>query len=182
MNFELFFKHVITSFEESEIRYAFVGGFALGIMGILRSTMDLDFLLFTDDLDKADNILTQNMYTCVHRSENISQYSSEIRELGHVDFIHAFRPLSKNMLNRASRFTVFEKYSVPVLTPEDIIGLKIQAIANDPTRETEDYQDMRLLLEYKKQNDMTIDWELLSDYFNLFKQESLLNQLKNEFI
>lgn len=182
MNFELFFKQVIKVFEEEKIQYAFVGGFALGIMGILRSTMDLDFLLLTEDLDKADKILSDNMYTCIYKSDNISQYSSEIRELGHVNFIHAFRPLSKNMLARATRFTVFEKYSVPVLTPEDIIGLKIQAIANDPTREPFDYQDMRLLLEYKKKNNMIIEWELLTDYFEIFHKQPLLNQLKKEFI
>jgi predicted nucleotidyltransferase len=85
------------------------------------------------------------------------------------------------MLTRVQSFTVFDQYSVKVLSPEDIIGLKVQAIANEPSRHAADFQDMRLLLKYKKMNQQNVDWELLKDYFDLFNKQNLLVQLRNEF-
>ncbi len=181
MNFELVFEQVIKSFEDENLQYGLIGGFALGVMGILRSTIDIDFLLLIDDLEKADQILTKSMYTCVYKTENLSQYSSIIKELGHIDIIHAFRQISKEMLSRTKKFPVFNKYSIPVLSPEDIIGLKVQAIANDASREALDFQDMRLLLEYKTEQKQQIDWELLTEYFDLFEKQRLLSVLKTEF-
>ena len=69
-------------------------------MGILRSTMNIDFLLLVDDTDIVDKILIKSMYHCVYKTENISQYSSDIKALGNIDIIHAFRKLSQKMLSR----------------------------------------------------------------------------------
>ena len=86
------------------------------------------------------------------------------------------------MLSRAERYRVFDKYMIPVLSPEDIIGLKVQAIANDAQRETADIYDMRLLLEYQLQRKRLIDWELLGEYFSLFNKQALLTTLKKDFL
>lgn len=158
-----------------------IGGFALGVMGILRSTMDLDILLLVNDLDKADKILTGCMYSCVHRSPHLSQYTSGLKSLGSIDILHASKTISKEMLSRVERFRVFNKYMIPVLSPEDIIGLKVQAIANDAQREAADIYDMRLLLEYQLQRKRHIDWELLDEYFSLFDKQTLLASLKKDF-
>ncbi len=181
MDFELVFEKVITKFKEENIRYGLIGGFALGVMGILRATMDIDFLLLVDDLEKADNILTASMYKCLHKTENLSQYSSDLKVLGSIDIIHASRRLSREMLARVDFFNVFDKYSIPVLSAEDLIGLKVQAITNDASREAIDFHDMRLLLEYRKRTEIEIDWELLAEYFVLFERRDLLNVLKKEF-
>ena len=77
MDFQLVFGKVISSFEKEHLQYGLIGGFAMGVMGILRSTMDIDILLLVDDLETADRILTDCMYSCVHRSANVSQYTSE---------------------------------------------------------------------------------------------------------
>jgi len=181
MDFQLVFEKVISSFEKEELHYGLIGGFALGVMGILRATMDLDFLLLVDDLDKADKILTGCMYSCVHRSPHLSQYTSGLKPLGSIDILHASKTISKEMLSRVERFRVFSKYMIPVLSPEDIIGLKVQAITNDAQREAADIYDMRLLLEYQLQRKRLIDWELLDEYFSLFDKQTLLTCLKKDF-
>jgi hypothetical protein len=181
MDFQLVFEKVFTSFEKENLRYGLIGGFALGVMGILRSTMDIDILLLVDDLDEADRILNGCMYRCVHRSPHLSQYASEVKTLGSIDILHAARTISKEMLTRVERFRVFDTYTVPVLSPEDIIGLKVQAIANDAQREATDIYDMRLLLEYQRQRNRPVDWELLDEYFSLFDKNALLATLKRDF-
>lgn len=181
MDFQLVFEKVIFTFEEENLQYGLIGGFALGVMGILRATMDIDILLLVDDIDKADKILTDCMYSCVHRSPHLSQYTSELKPLGSIDILHASKTISKEMLSRVERYKVFNKYMIPVLSPEDIIGLKVQAIANDVQREATDIYDMRLLLEYQLQRERLIDWELLDEYFALFNKQGLLVSLKKDF-
>ena len=181
MDFQLVFEKVISSFEKENLQYGLIGGFALGVMGILRSTMDIDILLLVDDLDKADGILTGCMYTCVHRSPHLSQYASELKALGSIDILHASKTISKEMLSRVERFRVFNTYMIPVLSPEDIIGLKVQAITNDAQREAADIYDMRLLLDYQLQRERPIDWELLDEYFSIFNKGALLATLKKDF-
>ncbi len=143
--------------------------------------MAIDILLLVDDLDKADEILTGCMYSCVHRSPHLSQYTSGLKPLGSIDILHASKTISKEMLSRVERFRVFNKYMIPVLSPEDIIGLKVQAIANDALREATDLNDMRLLLEYQLQRKRLIDWELLDEYFSLLNKQALLATLKKDF-
>ncbi|MGQ9623624.1 MAG: nucleotidyl transferase AbiEii/AbiGii toxin family protein [Candidatus Caldatribacteriaceae bacterium] len=45
MDFRTVFEKVVQDFHDSKIRYALIGGFALGLWGIPRATVDLDFLI-----------------------------------------------------------------------------------------------------------------------------------------
>ena len=56
-------------------------------------------------------------------------------------------------------------FSRKVLRPEDIIGLKIQALSNDETRAFKEYFDKESLPGLYKNN---LDWSLLEEYFTLF--------------
>ena len=181
MDFELVFKVVLRKFEDENIRYGLIGGFAMGVMGILRTTIDLDLLLLVDDLEKAEDILKEAMYTCRHKTEHVSQYTSDVKPLGSIDILHAAKQISRGMLDRTKKYPVFDTYTVPVLAPEDIIGLKIQAFSNNPSRRNGDIQDIRLILEHGRHTKNTIDWELLEDYFSLFRQDDLLHELKQEY-
>ena len=55
---------------------------------------------------------------------------------------------------------------VRTLRPEDIIGLKVQALANDPQRERVDLVDIELLVERFAAE---IDWGRMREYFALWK-------------
>ena len=66
-----------------------------------------------------------------------------------------------------------------VLQPEDLIGLKLQALVNDPRREIREIEDMRALLAASKLEGRSVDWELLEDYFSLFERDALLQELRN---
>lgn len=74
MNFELVIRRVVEALETQGIRYALIGGFAMALRGVQRATMDLDFILMLEDMRKADGILREFGYECVHQSPNVSQY------------------------------------------------------------------------------------------------------------
>lgn len=179
MGFKKVMPLIIEDFKQAAIDYALIGGFAMGALGVMRSTMDVDFLVKAEDLEKVAAIMERYGYRCLHKTENVSQYVADMKIFGQMDFIHAFRPLSLSMLKRAKPVLVFEgKHSIKVLIPEDIIGLKIQAVGNDASRATREYADIERIMGHYREK---LDWELLQDYFSLFKKKGKFKKLKEHY-
>lgn len=169
MDFLRVLRPVCGSLDNANVRYALIGGFAMAMRGVQRATVDLDFILMLEDLDRADCILHSVGYERAFHSENVSHYVADDLALGRIDLLHAFRGPSLSMLVRAERLEVMDDLTLPVVQVEDIIGLKIQAIVNDPRREAGDWSDIRLLIETAAQTDRALDWELIADYLELFE-------------
>ncbi len=170
---------VARDLDASGVRYALIGGFAMALRGVQRATIDLDFILMLEDLEQADAVLVGNGYQLAYRSDNVSHYTADDAELGRVDLLHAFRKPSLGMLQRAERIEVVEGLSLPVVQVEDIIGLKIQALTNDPARASQDWHDIQSILEVSGQMERPVDWDLLQDYLGLFGQVEKIAQLKD---
>lgn len=178
MDFKLVLEKLLTAFKEADIRYAMMGAVALGAWGIPRATVDIDFLVQRDDIEKVQRIMTDMGYECHYKTDNVSQYISPLKIFGEVDFIHAFRDASLGMLQRAEDRDVLDGITVRVLKPEDLIGFKIQAIANNESRKNMDLADIESLIERFKDS---LDWSLIEDYFKLFDFEELLRELKERY-
>lgn len=168
---------IVAEFEKHDVAYAIIGGFAMGALGVPRSTIDLDFLVPSGTLHKIDAIMLAMGYKKVFSSENASQYVSPSIEMGEVDFLHAFRPISLKMLAESETVSVFGTQArIKVLKAEDIIGLKLQAIKNNPDRAAKDGSDIEELLKAKKP-----DWEVLKTYFELFDMGGRFLELRKKY-
>lgn len=179
MDFKVTLEALIEVFEKENIRYAVIGGFALGALGVPRATVDLDFLVEKDDLEKISKVMKSHSYDCVYQSDNASQYVSPVKIFGEVDFLHAFRPVSRKMLTRAKEIDIFEgKAKIKVLLPEDIIGLKVQSLANNPKRINNEYADIEALMDYHKES---LDWQVIEEYFSLFDLKDKFLELKAQY-
>ncbi|MBI3082831.1 MAG: hypothetical protein HYY90_00455, partial [Candidatus Omnitrophica bacterium] len=66
-------KTLLQQFEQQRIRYGVIGGFALGLLGAPRSTMDLDFLVHREDLEALHQLLSRLGYQRDVLLENVSQ-------------------------------------------------------------------------------------------------------------
>lgn len=176
MDYKLVLKKIIKAFKEQNVRYALIGGFALGLWGVVRGTMDLDFLVARDDMGKVDAITGGLGYKSFYRTENVTQYVSDNNALGELDFLHAFRAHSVSMLTRAEEKEIFGgEMFVRVLLPDDIIGLKVQAAANDPARRAVDMADIESLIRLHKKR---IDWALIEEYFSIFGLIDTLHEIR----
>ena len=141
--------------------------------------MDLDFLVHRSDLDKLHEILSNLGYRRVHASENVSQYHHRDHLWGSVDFIHAFREVSLAMLARTKRYPAFgAKLKIPTLEPEDVIGLKVQAMSNDPERRAQEVNDIERLA---ARHGAKLDWERISEFYRVFDREDEAKELKRRF-
>jgi len=78
-------------------------------------------------------------------------------------------------MGRAKKHPVFDgEFEVKTLLPEDLIGLKIQAIYNDPkNRYLIDAPDIQQILVLHQDK---MDMNLVREYFRVFDKEELLDE------
>lgn len=179
MDFKTVTKMLLAAFSEEGVAYALIGGYAVGLWGVPRGTVDMDFLVRRDDMSKVHRIMESIGYEVRFASENVTQYVSPLAIFGEIDFLHAFRDASLGMLERSVEKTLFnDGLSIQVLLPEDLIGLKVQAFANDKTRAPIDMYDIEMLM---KIHGKVLDWELIGEYFELFESSALYLELKRKY-
>lgn len=150
-------------------RYALIGGLALSAHQIPRATQDIDFLLNRLDADRVDALLTSLGYRCIHRSEDAANYR---RGMAAIDFIYAYRPRALALIETAQTRQIGAQ-SLNVVTVEGIIGLKLQALTNDPRR-LQDLIDIRTLIQKHRAN---LNLAQIYDYFLLFDKAELYDEL-----
>jgi len=169
-------KILIHRFQKEDIDFVLSGGLALSTMGIFRFTKDIDFLVYEESKEIIHDIMTDLTYQKQEFStEEIFSYLSPVKALGQVDYLFARRKYTKAMMRRAKKCSVFDgKYKLKTILPEDLIGLKVQAISNDPrNRFPVDAPDIQRILQIKSNE---IDMELVRKYFELFSKGDLLNE------
>jgi len=181
MDFVKVLSHVVNDLDEHRVNYALIGGMAMAMHGLQRTTLDLDFILLLDDLTTADAILRSHGYHREFHSENVSHYLGGDPALGRIDLLHAFRGPTLGMLERATRLPWPDGISVPVVHLEDLIGLKIQALVNDPARQHHDWTDILQMIRHAGDFSVAIDWELVADYLALFDLADKLPELTHVY-
>jgi hypothetical protein len=179
MDFASTLPKLVTCFDAGKLRYALIGGLAMALRGVQRTTLDADFILLADDLDACHSILLSLGYQRAFHSDNISHYIATEPDLGRVDLLHAFRPATLGMLERAERLPLMTGCEIPVVHTEDLIGLKVQAACNDASRAFGDWSDIHRLIENAGHTGLQLDWELIGDYLDLFNQSHQLIPLQN---
>ena len=176
MDFKTVLSSLIKQFNDQNVRYGLMGGFALGLWGVARATVDLDFLIDKRDMSRVDAIMRSLGYQIDFKSENVSQYRSGLKAFGEVDFVHAFRDTSVEMLGRSVDKDLYGgELKIRVLMPEDIIGLKLQAIQNNPKRREIDLSDIKALAAVPGK---TLDWKTIERYAELLGAKVLLDEIR----
>ena len=178
MDFERVLRALLEGFEREHIRYAALGGFALGALKVPRTTHDLDFLVHRDDLMRLDTMLGALGYQQRAKTENVMHYTHADPAWGAIDFLLAFRQFSLAMLQRAQGLPIFGgSLTVKVLQPEDVIGFKVQAMANNPLRARKELVDIESLMAYYGKK---LDWHRIQEYFDLFELSHEVKRLEEQ--
>jgi hypothetical protein len=154
------------------VRHAAIGGVAVVAHGVVRATQDLDFLVDADDLPQVEQVMSSLGFRCLHKGPDAVNYvSADLR----VDFLLARRAPTRELLASSRSLRAFD-HDLPVVGVEGIIGLKLQALVNDPRRQ-QDLVDMRALMKVHRKD---LDLERLRSYFRLFEREAMLEELLQE--
>jgi predicted nucleotidyltransferase len=176
MNFKTVLTTLLRRFSESGIEAVLSGGFALSTLGVFRFTKDIDFVIPAEFVPVVEAIMTELGYEKQDFSNaEILSYVSPLKVMGQVDFLVARRKYSRAMVERARDVSMMNgELTVKVLRAEDLIGLKLQALLNDPkNRQAVDAPDIQRLLKLHRSS---MDMNLVREYFRLFDKEALLDE------
>ncbi|MCM2280717.1 MAG: hypothetical protein NDI61_02590 [Bdellovibrionaceae bacterium] len=155
--------------KQQNIAHALIGGFALAFHGINRATADIDFLADGTKRSEILNALKSAGFVLHFESPEVLQFTGP----GNLDILLANRPISQQMLKDAN---LQKKLAVYVLRAEDIIGLKIQAYINDPSRELQDKADIQQLLKRHP----NLDWSRVKKLADIFDQWPTIEALRSK--
>lgn len=158
-----------SSLRKANIGFALIGGFALAAHGVVRATQDIDLLVDGNKKEEAKKALLQAGFSLTYGNTEVMHLSGK----GQLDILFANRELTSDMIRRARPINDFP---VPVVSAEDLIGLKIQAYKNDQKREFKDKADIQALLEQAK----SLDDDLIKKYADLFGEWEFIRLLKEK--
>lgn len=169
---------VLKTAKRGRFRVALIGGFALPFHGVMRVTGDVDFLVEAAGADLLHDALLAAGQICLNRTDELANYDSTRPDVSPVDILYARRPPSLAMLARArAHRPAGTRRELPVVDAEAIIGLKVQAMSNDPARRDRERDDIRELLTL---HGSKLDFTLLREYYRTFELESELEEMLRE--
>jgi len=132
MNLIEVYDKVISFLNKEKFEYIVIGGIAVGVLGELRATGDIDIDIILDKRDIEDflNKVKKNGFEyskneCVKRAKETGTFQIKLGDY-HIDFIIASIELEKEAIKRKQIIKVLDvKSNLP--TAEDLILLKIIA-------------------------------------------------------
>ena len=138
----------------------------------MRATQDVDFLLEAEAANRVHDALLHLGFQCRYCSKHAANY---VRATEGLDLFYAHRPLARRLLAQASEHEI-PMGRIRIISVEGVIGLKLQGFVNNVTR-TRDVDDIRALLKIHR---TSLNVDELREYFALFNQPELLNELRDE--
>jgi len=178
VNFVSTLRDLGACFDALGCRWAVIGALAAGIHGVPRTTVDVDALIDGAFASRLDVALADLGYSVTFRWEESSHFASSRLDRCPLDFLHARRPHTLAMLARAERVELGGPgLLVPVVQLEDLIGLKVQAMVNDPDRRRGELVDICALLEAAAARRTRLDRHRVREYFAIFNEEHEFDEL-----
>ncbi len=169
---------ILPKLQERGVSYALIGGLAVSAHGCIRDTRDIDLLVRQVDLAAFDRVVAEVGYSLVQRTETMSFFDLLGPGLAPLDALHASSGTSLEILDRAIEAPIGGHGVVArIATVEDLIGLKIYAIDNNPKRRGKDWLDVSMLARRFRS---TLDWDRVRAYFAAFDRESECDALRQE--
>jgi len=154
---------------QARIDYALIGGVAVNIHGHVRATRDLDVMVLVEDNDALHDQLQALGYEAIDRRDDMSSY---VRKLDRLDVIFARRPINRALLERSASVE-YGGMRLPAIPVEGLIGLKVQAMSDDPRR----IDDLADIIELMRIHRGSLDLEETRSYFKLFDREKVLDEI-----
>lgn len=140
-----------------------IGGFAVNYHGYTRNTLDVDFMIFTEQLDAVREIMKRAGFTNVAIKDNVAFFNAPSSPM-RADFLRVDRETMQRLLANAICASVHgHELKVPAL--RDLIAMKIFALSQDfDRRRGKDLPDIAYLSVLHKL-DLEIDIRPLCDRF-----------------
>jgi len=127
------FDRIVRGFEKAKLRYAVVGGLAVGLHGYIRATQDMDFLMHPLDLSKAEAMLLRLGYRANPETQEfaragltLQRFYKRVRNEDDLMLVDILFPTSEPMQRVLARAVSvpFGKGLIRVVTARDLVRMK----------------------------------------------------------
>jgi hypothetical protein len=132
---------------EKGYSHAVIGGVALAAYGMLRTTIDLDFVVEAGAQEELIAHLESLGYQTLHRSSGYSNHLHPDPARGRVDFVYVRGETSRNLFAACRHLPGPRGRQITLPKPEHLAALKAFALKNDPGRTFQEMADVRFLLQ-----------------------------------
>jgi hypothetical protein len=109
-----------------------IGGFAVNYHGYTRNTLDIDFMIFTEQFEKVRLIMIESGFTNITIEDNVAFFSTPDSPL-RADFLRVDRDTMQTLIGNAVRAEV-HGYAVRVPAVRDLIAMKIFSLSQSLQR------------------------------------------------
>jgi predicted nucleotidyltransferase len=145
------------------VRFALIGGHAVNLYARPRATVDVDFLVAGEDASRLRDELVRRGFEVLDWRQELGSF---VRGRQRIDILIARGAFGLQFLDEAREI---DGAPCPVVSPEALIALKLQAFNNDPRR-LQDLVDMKALVDARG---ASLDRDLLRSVFELFDRRQL---------
>lgn len=115
-------------------RYGVIGGVGMAALGLMRTTLDLDFVVEREVQDRLVSWMESVGYDTLHRSRGFSNHLHEDPELGRVDFVYVTGDTAESLFAELRWLPGPADRRIPVPRPEHLAAMKAAAMRSDPGR------------------------------------------------
>lgn len=131
-NLDKILKIVSQKMPEAGIDCLLIGGFAVNHYGYTRNTLDVDFMIVAEQLDRVREIMSDAGFTNIEIRDNIAFFTAP--EAGpRVDFLRVDSATMSKLLDNAVTISMRgNKVKVPSL--KDLLAMKIFSFAQNTAR------------------------------------------------
>jgi hypothetical protein len=149
---------------EQGIRLILIGGYAMQAYGIVRQTLDMDWLAKDEDVAGIKDIMKKNGYNLLGETDNFMRFRNPESGVMDIDILIVDPGTFEMLYDSGSTFdTNFGKWRIP--SPAHFIALKLHAVKNNPHRETRDIADIVDVLRKKGKEISSEDLRRLCDKY-----------------
>ena len=117
MDFTKTFNLLLDFFIKERMEFALVGGFALNVYGMTRTTNDIDILLEGSSSTKVIPFLESLGYQTLYRSEAFSNHEHPLG-LARIDFVYVSGETAQKMFLESRLFPLFSRPPIKVVKPD----------------------------------------------------------------
>lgn len=129
---------VINIFEKEKIPYCLIGGLAVMLHGGRANTIDIDFYVMVEDLDKVRKAFRK--YRIPNKAAGEYQIKAKYKGIP-IDILYADHYIGLEIIQRA-KSKKLENKKVKIATPEDLIILKTLADRSIDRRDIEELKEI----------------------------------------
>lgn len=132
----LILKKLCSRLKQDNMQYCLAGGWAVSMMGITRTTIDIDLLMILDENTKKKVVsILENSFKLIQSHEHEMEFKKltiwrnivslkDKAELFMIDLLKADSDYLKGVISRAVEVS-YEGIDIPVIAIEDLIVLKL---------------------------------------------------------